>query len=1432
MFTIIALLAVAGAVTGTVVAVTSPSRKLDEADKLAKEGKIGEAERLYLSIWAKHKSAPAHLAQAYLKQAEKEHGTEYIKKALALPETDLGEDAVSGLHDAKKNVIKYADEYAENAFDKGNLSEAVSYAETIASIAPRFKTKALRYRIYDKSLSLLAGRISAESLRTEITKGGKKAIDYTYEVAEKLHGSKRFQDAARLLVFIAEDERAKRLNEKNTIASIRENGGFVHVDGKAASGQITYAESYADGVEDDNWGLRIRIYQAIQRERPSERVAKKIEKTYRDAATKALSLGQLAKAYEISSASRDLSPALSRVFLDSALALAQTGALRKPDGILEEIEKQPDPLSEMVKFIDYFPSLLRPPFITRTADKIISTFDTDQKAAIATFNGQRDFHIKSELLNAFARKAPTVFRAMVSQALENPKLFPGKDSAACKQWIETVGGFSDKDFAVPCLKGLLQKGYPAEKAYIDNLLQLLDAIPDVDAQLTILNDALTVSRSSRLVERKERIAEAMTSSAPERALILCDELEGLTATGILRQKAYYRLAVKSEDLDKKLDYLRKSLNTSGRDAVVVRQVYGEAMTLAEEYFKSDLRDEGYAVYEEFPCENAVRGFLVHKLDDARKETGDTAAISILEEALAKFGTMPHHDALHDSTELKSVWAELVSRNLKKAGKQSAAKAVATLRALGKRLTVSPISDSTEVLAPLHLKLHDLLMSTGREKEEEGLFAEAQEDYTGANACHEDMDALGRAAICAIKRTDLDIETVRESVNKVRENVSAPIWKDLQYRYVLLLLKNGLLSDAGLIAERIRNAKLIALCESLKLQQCRADIESVNKDLELMTAGKMSLEQARGFRESLDARMAKILEYYPEYSGRKERYKDAAANAVIAAAFKEGKYVIAFEMLGKKHPDLLKNDNTFRNLAVAALGIMEDGGLTAKNYKAVIAIWLTAVYCDRLIVKSLDYTSWDDPYTFTLCDALSETWDYPDLPDNINTNDKSETNIGIGAVQRSLLERSDAVLSKGNKDYYDFYRKEIEAMDAMAAFHLDNIISEDVISPYLYTIMPVAYWNNLRAKLDDSEAALRVGVMYGITSGRFGEYSEASGSYNDCMKALSDLSLVGSHFTITKINTIRKFPNLFDQLVQKAGGSLDSLVNGGKTYSELMGPFGTICSCLQDKELSVRFLDFVLNGVIDDVKSNTISQETALPFLSAAYNVYKHHARLNENLGIVVGNLVFNYIQSGGQNTYNALTGFMKKQRAFDDRVIDAVKDYEYDSQEESSRGEQILAQLSSLAPGKSLKISQAKDNINVMMTIAKVVSGAKAKTNNLAQDLNTMYALYETHRDHDIVCLLLAQVASACIMEYVLPGKFGVSGVKKTLDKLKGNISETFKKHRKPFDDAWKSINNALSSETKQALKLGFNLNENGQRMLATLRYLKAFKTPSIFDFI
>lgn len=148
----------------------------------------------------------------------------------------------------------------------------------------------------------------------------------------------------------------------------------------------------------------------------------------------------------------------------------------------------------------------------------------------------------------------------------------------------------------------------------------------------------------------------------------------------------------------------------------------------------------------------------------------------------------------------------------------------------------------------------------------------------------------------------------------------------------------------------------------------------------------------------------------------------------------------FRLCDRVINSFIEDNTVFRNISIASLGLIESEFSDEQILKQAVATCLTAIYSDRLFVKSLDYTSWDDKYEFTLDGSLGQTnYDsYDELPENVNFNSPIDnTNIAIKDVQNSLLTRLEASVRKYHPELEPFCNNEKDALDKIIELRLDK-----------------------------------------------------------------------------------------------------------------------------------------------------------------------------------------------------------------------------------------------------------------------------------------------------------------------------------------------------------------------------------------------------------
>ena len=132
---------------------------------------------------------------------------------------------------------------------------------------------------------------------------------------------------------------------------------------------------------------------------------------------------------------------------------------------------------------------------------------------------------------------------------------------------------------------------------------------------------------------------------------------------------------------------------------------------------------------------------------------------------------------------------------------------------------------------------------------------------------------------------------------------------------------------------------------------------------------------------------------------------------------------------------------------------------------------------------MEDTTWDDNYTFTLYEAIGSNYSqHEEIPDNVNYDEISESNISIGATQRELLQQFETIIHKEIEDtslsklVNDFYDKEKEAIEKII-----EIVDSDIFFATPYFAISNGLNNQIIKELDNdyhnysNEDVLEAGV---------------------------------------------------------------------------------------------------------------------------------------------------------------------------------------------------------------------------------------------------------------------------------------------------------------------------------------------------------------------
>lgn len=969
--------------------------------------------------------------------------------------------------------------------------------------------------------------------------------------------------------------------------------------------------------------------------------------------------------------------------------------------------------------------------------------------------------------------------------------------ATQKEFFDCIFAFKDYSYALDIFERLDAKGMNVHTPYVAVILKTIPTL-EADGKLQLINRGLSKFADANLFQEKHDVATFLIINGDlDKAKTVLQELIGhhKDAEPSLALVAYKNYK-KVQSLDKKEEYLTECLSFDTKHSNPFDQeTYKPTFVKALKSF-IDVIDKHVKTDNIIEARRLCLSLKLYSSDWYEKYlvivAGYLSKIAASNEIAASiyscFDTLSANEV--DIKKLNSdiiigLWDSLFQAELTKALEMTYEDSTSHLQKLCTYVSENCYADKEkELLKNINSELVVIHKTEGYKQEGVGNIDKAISSYNRLSSIGDVRTktwAKIRTTICQLKKgTSLN----EEDVLKVLSYVGfAKEKKDLSYRYCIWLIKNTSAKNAlDFIKEHLPNEdELIDICNNEYIVEAEASLAELNASIEDMTTGKMSLSDATKLASKIDSYDATISPYLENVHSKIISLKESIQSYILSKSFEEGDYKLALKLLKDTGASWFLDDIYFRNVAIACLGIAENGLLNKLNYKEVISYWLTAVYRDQLFVQSLDYTSWDDSYTFTLYNSMggSKEESFDTLPDNVNFDEAIEgTVISICEVQQSLLGRFEAAIESLDDFYRQFYDAQKDAMDSLVKLNLDHPCM--IAAPYLANNTRKCI-NKIKGTLDyeydnyRNENTLKVGLMYNLTSGVYGDYKTATTAIDDCSKAILTKSVVqvNSAFCDSAIDSIREFPDLYSSFVVNLQNALSSLIKDEADYKTVMSLFIPICRLINDSTIAYMFGNHINQCVVGELNDEKLDLATGLEDMVSVYEVAKNCSRLKDNIGNVIEALIGKYVTEEKSTDLSTLkTVLSKTGREFEPNVEKTLTEQVVMVAVISDHLDSIkgLATISANSESLRLRLSHIKDEAeeaSINLQLSQIVD--KVNNNKILyySALQKVYSLYEVHQNNKRVCENLCTLVGMCIREYVIPDKVGKSTVMTIFDKLK-----------------------------------------------------------------
>lgn len=338
---------------------------------------------------------------------------------------------------------------------------------------------------------------------------------------------------------------------------------------------------------------------------------------------------------------------------------------------------------------------------------------------------------------------------------------------------------------------------------------------------------------------------------------------------------------------------------------------------------------------------------------------------------------------------------------------------------------------------------------GLENESAGKYNSAIEYFDKASLFKDDskfyLSAVYRKLISQLKN---NITPSTTDMNLLANNPAIQaISDDFYYRYAVKLInENQYLSCLELIQTKLSHSpdtisELTTYIDNTKKLKLKDVINSINS---LLSEKEITTQKIESVFNLLNHKEALINEF-PEYARSLDEAKSNLFNKLVYQYLEEQSFEKCLNHI-LSSSKFYDNIDLVKNSAICCIRLVLSGKLNTGNYKKIISVWLTAIYNDDIFINSLESTSWDDEYTFSVNNTIGRYAKYlfEIKVDNINRNPSSDSNISIGQAQRELLALFESSLhsigdEQLNKNIQSFYSTEKSAIE-----NLSKLLGFDII----------------------------------------------------------------------------------------------------------------------------------------------------------------------------------------------------------------------------------------------------------------------------------------------------------------------------------------------------------------------------------------------------
>mgnify|MGYP002575410964 FL=1 len=1432
------------------------NNQLKKADNKVSSGQLNEAEMIYTDILGKQEWAVVHLVKMLRVNAdtvEKQLHCLNRMSELAIYKTE--ENSMSYQDEINSHLVNM-EKNADIQFNQKNYNSAKRLIVALANFlkGQSFKDKLHRYKAYDayvtsKNYSYTSCRSELNTIVEELNLISSFPKNDILQIKSLLCADSQYARAIILLlpfegkaqeiedevisciisIILSKDKDVRSIKSISNICSSSSiaqkaaiklatlsNEAAKKLDYKTC---VLYDKYAADYLSNDNSFNNNRCTHLLENI-SSKATASEIKKILSNAKQLGLSetqINTLIARIKVIANQTEASEAIlicklfvndedfGKIYLSKALELCQQQKESSLDKyellrIIKSTTLEIDYPYYLGKFVNYF-NEFDDEFFSSSIAQIIKNNDT--RLLKKYWNIKPSSRFFEKLVSTSVKE----FDVFVSYIIENHNLFL-KNKTFKQAFCSALCSINDEEYILNVSEILLKNACDIRDFYRTTILKYTNE-KDGEEAIALLNHALTILNAPEFIKAKKIIIRRLISTNKyELAEQEAESLIGIDEESwTLLSEVYFANAKVQNDsniqieLFEKIIKLNSSHNLHSEFKPKLEATFDELTRISISLFDENQHDKAYSICDYISCNQAAWLNLYILLRNKEGEVLKTIGKKIkhIEDTLEKIKSSVEIGIAASSEKYNNLWHELSSLNIEKSKSQPKNKAIENLDKLRTNInTHCGHATKLEEVNNLTSLIVKLKWSYALDLEHENAYDNAVAVYESTANEHVvsyQKRALFRSLICRLKGNNLDANSENSIKEALKEKSYEALREDIAYRYVCYLIKDIRPADAEDIINKYLPGEtdLLDLCKNLHIKEAEKCLAEFNEKVKMISNGTLSTNEAINFFKEIDNYKSIISSQLTDTSAKFSKYKIQVKAYIIKSLFNDENYEGAFKILKRMHPKFIDNEVAFRNIAVASIGIIESEASNDTLLRTAISIALSAVYTDKLFVNSLDQTSWDDQFEFTLDESLGHSTDedYEELPENVNFDSPIDNQIvSIKDVQNNLLTRIETAIRSKHDSLESFYQNEKDALDQLLALNLDE---HCYIATPGFATTDETIQTNIKEALDyeynqgygNQEDVLVVGLKYSFRDGKYYTYELAIKALEKCKQALSSTNsttLLKTAFSSSNVTSIKEYDKLFSDLQASCSNAMNNSIRAKMAYGTFLDYYEIVCKAVNDIRMSMSCANYINGEIVQRLNNKTMKLREGISYMVRIYNLAPSNVQVKNNLEGILGNLIHEAEESNSTLDRNALN--------------QALRD--------------------------------TNGVFNSKMELPTIIAKLEFERIEAYVALQQLYTLYTKQPSNDEVCEVLATIVKVCIHKYIIDTGIykGKSEVRTVLNRLKVNKSSTFKKHGRILAAEYLQIMAKLPDDSRFLLMTGLelgskSLNANGLALKEGLDFMK-----------